>query len=165
MRRKLIMLAVAMLATAVVFAQSKASSTNSKRWASKRQSPTIAAMALPTKVSGEGLLTPSGVRYWDIQTGEGAPAARGHVVRVLYTAWLDTGKVFDRSTSADKPTVITLGYGQVIRGWEEGMEGMKVGGKRQLRIPPDLAYGAAGAPPTVPPNSTLIFDVLLIGMD
>jgi FKBP-type peptidyl-prolyl cis-trans isomerase len=165
MRWKLIMLAVAMLSTAVVFAQSKASSNNSKRWTHRQQNVTITAIARPTKVSGEGLLTPSGVRYWDIQTGEGAPAARGHVVKVLYTAWLETGKEFDRSTSPDNPTVITLGYGQVIRGWEEGMEGMKVGGKRQLKIPPDLAYGAAGVRPTVPPNSTLIFDVLLIGMD
>jgi len=109
------------------------------------------------------MATASGVRYWDIQTGEGNPATKGHVVKVLYTAWVEKGmKEFASSTSDGRVPVFTLGVGQVIRGWEDGVEGMKVGGKRQLRIPPDMAYGSAGAPPLVPPNATLIFDVVLL---
>ncbi len=107
---------------------------------------------------------PSGVRYWDILTGTGESATRGHVVKVLFTAWVENGKQIDGSASADRPTIFTLGVGQVIPGWEQGMEGMRVGGKRQLRIPPELAYGPAGSP-EVPPNSTLIYDVELVALD
>ncbi len=123
---------------------------------------TVGRVSRPTKVTGEGVLTASGVKYWDIQTGAGAPATKGHAVKVLYTAWVENGKEFASSTSDGKPPIFTLGAGQVIPGWEEGVEGMKVGGKRQLRSPPNLAYGAAGIPGTVPPNATLIFDVELI---
>ncbi len=119
----------------------------------------------PTRVSGEGTTTPSGVRYWDLQTGRGDPATKGHAVTVVYRAWLEKdGKEFASSVSDGRPLIFTLGIGQVIHGWEEGMEGMRVGGTRQLRIPPELAYGASGIPDLVPPNSTLIFDVELISL-
>ena len=127
-----------------------------------QRAKSVNAIRFPTRVTGEGKLTPSGVKYWDIQTGDGNPATNGHTVKVLYSAWFENGKEFASSTSDGKPPVFTLGVGQVIRGWEEGVEGMKVGGKRQLRIPPELAYGEAGAPPIVPKNATLIFDVELI---
>jgi len=163
MRVTLIMAVVGVLATPLVLAQSPSQDPKSTRWPINRKAP-IVSMSRPTKVSGDGMSTPSGVKYWDIQTGEGDPAAKGHVVSVLFKAWVEGGKAFDGSTSRDKPTIFTLGVGQVIRGWEEGVEGMKVGGKRQLRIPPELAYGAAGVPSLVPPNATLIFDVEIVGL-
>jgi FKBP-type peptidyl-prolyl cis-trans isomerase len=116
----------------------------------------------PTKVTGEPTKTASGLEYWDIKVGTGAVAQAGHKVKVDYTGWLTNGKKFDSSVGTGRPFDFMLGAGQVIKGWDEGIAGMKVGGKRQLRIPPDLAYGAAGYPPVIPANSTLIFDVQLV---
>ena len=118
----------------------------------------------PTKVTGDGVKTDSGLQYWEIRVGPGEVAKEGSHVRVHYTGWLTTGKKFDSSVDAGKPFDFTIGNGEVIKGWEEGVAGMKVGGKRQLRIPPELAYGAAGSPPTIPPNATLIFDIQLLGV-
>jgi len=119
----------------------------------------------PTKVTGDGVKTPSGLMYWDIRVGNGETAKEGSHVRVHYTGWLTTGKKFDSSVDAGKPFDFTIGNGEVIKGWEEGVAGMRVGGKRQLRIPPDLGYGADGTPDgTIPPNATLIFDVQLLGV-
>jgi FKBP-type peptidyl-prolyl cis-trans isomerase len=98
--------------------------------------------------------------------GNGQVAKEGSHVRVHYTGWLTNGKKFDSSVDAGKPFDFTIGNGEVIKGWEEGVSGMKVGGKRQLRIPPDLAYGAEGTPGgPIPPNATLIFDVQLLGVE
>jgi FKBP-type peptidyl-prolyl cis-trans isomerase len=116
----------------------------------------------PTKVTGEPTKTASGLEYWDIKVGTGATAQTGQHVKVDYTGWLTSGKKFDSSVGTGKPFDFLLGAGQVIKGWDEGVVGMKVGGKRQLRIPPGLAYGAAGYPGAIPPNSTLIFDVQLV---
>ena len=118
----------------------------------------------PTKVTGEGVKTESGLQYWDIRVGNGEVAKEGNRVRVHYTGWLTTGKKFDSSVDAGKPFDFTIGNGEVIKGWEEGVAGMKVGGKRQLRIPPALAYGAAGYPGAIPANATLIFDIQLLGV-
>ncbi|HZQ22995.1 MAG TPA: FKBP-type peptidyl-prolyl cis-trans isomerase [Terriglobales bacterium] len=118
----------------------------------------------PTKVTGEPTKLPSGLEYWDIKQGTGATAEKGQKVTVHYTGWLTSGKKFDSSVDAGRPFNFTLGAGQVIKGWDEGVAGMKVGGKRQLRIPPDMAYGPSGYPPVIPPNSTLIFDVELLGV-
>jgi FKBP-type peptidyl-prolyl cis-trans isomerase len=116
----------------------------------------------PTKVTGEPTKTASGLEYWDIKVGTGTVAASGQHVKVDYTGWLTNGKKFDSSVGTGQPFELMLGAGQVIKGWDEGIVGMKVGGKRQLRIPPDLAYGAKGFTTLIPPNSTLIFDVRLV---
>jgi FKBP-type peptidyl-prolyl cis-trans isomerase len=118
----------------------------------------------PTKVAGDGVKTDSGLVYWDIRVGNGDVAKEGSHVRVHYTGWLTTGKKFDSSVDAGKPFDFTIGNGEVIKGWEEGVAGMKVGGKRQLRIPPALGYGAEGYPGVIPANATLIFDVQLLGV-
>jgi FKBP-type peptidyl-prolyl cis-trans isomerase len=116
----------------------------------------------PTKVDGEPKTTASGLQYWDIKVGTGATAAAGKMVKVHYTGWLTNGKKFDSSIDRGQPFAFSLGAGQVIKGWDEGVAGMKVGGKRQLKIPPELGYGARGAGNAIPPNSSLIFDVELL---
>jgi FKBP-type peptidyl-prolyl cis-trans isomerase len=107
--------------------------------------------------------TPSGLRYQNLAAGEGTEqATAGKVVSVHYTGWLPNGEKFDSSRDRNEPFGFTLGAGQVIAGWDEGVAGMKVGGRRKLVIPPDLAYGTAGAPPDIPPGATLVFDVELL---
>jgi peptidylprolyl isomerase/FKBP-type peptidyl-prolyl cis-trans isomerase FkpA len=117
----------------------------------------------PTPVTGPGVRTPDGLQYWDIKVGTGAKAIPGETVRVRYIGWLANGKEFDRS--GDEPFTFDLGSGHVIKGWDEGVAGMHIGGKRQLRIPPELGYGERGAGGgVIPPNATLIFDVELVGI-
>ena len=118
----------------------------------------------PTKVTGDGVKTDSGLLYWDIKVGTGEEAKSGDKVKVHYTGWFTSGKKFDSSVDAQQPYSFTLGQGNVIKGWDEGVAGMKVGGKRQLRIPPELAYGEQGFKNIVPPNATLIFDVQLLAV-
>ncbi len=117
----------------------------------------------PTKVTGKPITTPDGLQYWDIKAGTGATAKSGQKVTVHYTGWLTSGKQFDSSVGK-APFSFKLGASQVIQGWDEGVAGMKVGGKRQLRIPPDLAYGSRGFPGAIPPNATLIFDIELLSV-
>jgi FKBP-type peptidyl-prolyl cis-trans isomerase len=118
----------------------------------------------PAKVSGQPTTTPSGLQYWDVVVGTGAAATAGSQVSVHYTGWLPSGEKFDSSVDRGQPFSFPLGAGQVIKGWDEGVAGMKVGGKRQLRIPPELGYGARGAGGVIPPNATLIFDVELLAV-
>lgn len=118
----------------------------------------------PTEVTGNGIKTASSLQYWDINLGNGAEAKPGSQVTVHYTGWLTTGKKFDSSIDAGKPFNFTIGRGEVIKGWDEGVAGMKVGGKRQLRIPADLAYGEKGYPGVIPANAILIFDVQLLAV-
>jgi FKBP-type peptidyl-prolyl cis-trans isomerase len=118
----------------------------------------------PTKVAGDGTKTSSGLQYWDIKEGTGRTAEKGQRVKVHYTGWLTNGKKFDSSVGG-QPFGFRIGSGEVIKGWEEGVTGMKVGGKRQLRIPPSLAYGAQGYPGAIPPNATLVFDIELLRVE
>jgi len=111
--------------------------------------------------------TASGLRYVDHKVGDGAEAVAGKRVQVNYTGWLNDseqkGSKFDSSIGRS-PFVFPLGAGRVIKGWDEGVAGMKVGGKRTLYIPADLGYGARGAGRAIPPNADLIFDVELLGV-
>ena len=109
--------------------------------------------------------TPSGLVYEELTVGAGAEAASGKKVTVHYTGWLTNGTKFDSSKDRNDPFEFNLGQGQVIKGWDEGVAGMKVGGKRKLTIPPALGYGARGAGGVIPPNAELHFDVELLGVD
>ncbi len=115
------------------------------------------------------ITTDSGLQYEDTTVGEGAQAAAGQHVTVHYTGWLRNddgtqGAKFDSSKDRNDPFQFSLGAGQVIRGWDEGVQGMKVGGQRRLTIPASLGYGARGAGGVIPPNATLIFDVELLAV-
>jgi FKBP-type peptidyl-prolyl cis-trans isomerase len=112
----------------------------------------------------EQTTTASGLRYEDIEAGTGAVAQRGQKAKVHYTGWLKNGQKFDSSKDRNEPFEFALGAGQVIKGWDEGVAGMKVGGKRRLTIPADLAYGARGAGGVIPPNAELTFEVELLGV-
>jgi len=107
-------------------------------------------------------MTDSGLKYEDLVEGDGAVAESGQTVVVHYTGWLTDGTKFDSSVDRNDPFDFSLGKGMVIRGWDEGVEGMKIGGKRKLTIPPQLGYGAAGAGGVIPPNATLVFEVELL---
>jgi FKBP-type peptidyl-prolyl cis-trans isomerase len=154
--------AVILLGTAG-FAQTaakKPATTTAKKPAAARANPNG-----PSKVTGTPVTTASGLQYWNIKLGTGGLAIPGKKVKVQYTGWLTTGKKFDSSVGTGHSFEFILGNGQVIKGWDEGVAGMKVGGKRQLRIPPQLAYGEKGFPGAIPPNATLIFDVELVGAE
>jgi FKBP-type peptidyl-prolyl cis-trans isomerase len=127
--------------------------------------PRAAAQGAPSKMSE----LPSGLKYNDTKVGTGTEATRGRKVSVHYTGWLYTngekGRKFDSSLDRGQPFQFTLGAGQVIKGWDEGVAGMKVGGQRTLIIPPELGYGARGAGGVIPPNATLMFDVELLKVE
>ena len=111
------------------------------------------------------ITTPSGLQYEDTVVGSGAEATKGQYVSVHYTGWLKSnGKKFDSSVDRGEPFVFGLGAGMVIKGWDEGVAGMKIGGARTLIIPAALGYGARGAGGVIPPNATLQFDVELLGL-
>lgn len=107
---------------------------------------------------------PSGLQIEDLSTGQGPAAAAGQTVSVHYTGWLTDGRQFDSSRDRDEPFDFPLGRGYVIPGWDEGVQGMQVGGVRRLTVPPQLAYGARGAGGVIPPNATLIFEVELLAI-
>lgn len=109
------------------------------------------------------ITTTSGLQYEEITVGSGATAKAGNLVSVHYTGWLTDGKKFDSSKDRNEPFDFNLGAGQVIKGWDEGVQGMQVGGVRKLTIPPALGYGARGAGGVIPPNATLIFEVEFLG--
>ncbi|HWF62537.1 MAG TPA: FKBP-type peptidyl-prolyl cis-trans isomerase [Nitrospira sp.] len=108
--------------------------------------------------------TSSGLKYVDQVIGTGDAAVAGKTASVHYSGWLENGKKFDSSVDRGQPFSFPLGAGRVIKGWDEGVQGMKVGGKRKLTIPSDLGYGSRGAGGVIPPNATLIFDVELLAV-
>ena len=108
------------------------------------------------------ITTKSGLKYVDQKVGDGKEAKSGDTVEVHYTGWLKDGKKFDSSLDRKEPFSFKLGAGKVIKGWDEGVAGMKVGGKRKLMIPPELGYGARGAGNVIPPNAELVFEVELL---
>ena len=154
---KILVLTVVMIASSFAFAQTASKKASPAKPAAKP------AVAGPTHVTGAPTKTATGLEYWDIKVGTGAEAHTGQAVKVHYTGWLTTGNKFDSSVGGP-PFSFRIGAGDVIKGWDEGVAGMKVGGKRQLRIPPSLAYGEKGYPGVIPPNSTLIFDVSLVSV-
>ncbi len=112
----------------------------------------------------EPVETESGLTYEEIECGDGPAAERGDSVEVHYTGSFEDGEEFDSSEGAD-PLPVEIGAGQVIAGFEEGLIGMKVGGVREVTIPPELGYGEAGSPPVIPPDSTLVFELELVGIE
>lgn len=110
-------------------------------------------------------ITDSGLKIEDLEEGDGAEAVSGNKVTVHYTGWLTDGTKFDSSKDRNDPFSFPLGGGRVIRGWDEGVAGMRIGGKRKLTIPPQLGYGAAGAGGVIPPDATLVFEVELLAVD
>lgn len=128
---------------------------------------TAAAPATPAPVAPvvQEVTMSSGLKYVDLAVGDGALAEDGMTVAVHYTGWLADGTKFDSSRDrGERPFTFQLGAGQVIRGWDEGVKGMRVGGKRKLTIPSDLGYGERGAGGVIPPNATLVFEVDFMGV-
>ena len=107
---------------------------------------------------------PDGLKFIDLKVGTGDVAQKDRQLTVQYTGWTSDGKKFDSSRDRGQPFQFVLGQKQVIPGWDEGVAGMKPGGKRKLTVPPALGYGAQGQPPTIPPNATLVFDIELVGV-
>jgi FKBP-type peptidyl-prolyl cis-trans isomerase len=117
----------------------------------------------PTPTKGlKSVVLPDGLEFFEIRKGTGAEAKSGSTVKVHYTGWLTNGKKFDSSVDRHEPIEFTLGSGMVIKGWDEGIAGMKVGGRRQLHIPAKLGYGERGAGEAIPPNADLVFDCALV---
>jgi FKBP-type peptidyl-prolyl cis-trans isomerase len=132
-----------------------------------KEEAAIAEPGTPVSEVEDGVITrPSGLRYEDLKVGEGPLAELGMRVRVHYTGWLTDGTKFESSLDNGRPMTFVVGEGQVIRGWDEGAEGMRVGGRRKLIVPPNLGYGEVGAPSGgIPPNATLIFEIELVSID
>ncbi len=150
-----------LISAALLFAQTSTKSTSSKPQAMGKQGSGVAVPPGYKTPKTGGKMTASDVEYWDMKVGTGAEATKGKLVTVNYTGWLTSGKKFDSSVGA-APFQFRLGQGDVIKGWDEGVAGMKVGGARKLKIPPSAGYGARGAGGVIPPNATLIFDVELL---
>jgi FKBP-type peptidyl-prolyl cis-trans isomerase len=164
--------AAAPVAAAPVAAAPSAETTSAKTTRAQAEVP-IAAAPLPTSSAAAPAsstpvvptpsATPAGLQMEDLKLGTGMIVASGDRAKLHYTGRLESGTVFDTSLQAGRePFVFRVGKGQVIKGWDQGIVGMRIGGKRKLTIAPGLAYGAKGSPPTIPPNATLIFEVELL---
>ena len=144
---------------------SQSSTATTTTTTSTSSTSSTSAEASTTVSSAQEVTMPSGLKYQDLKVGDGTIAESGMTASVHYTGWLTDGTKFDSSVDSGRPFSFRLGAGQVIRGWDEGVKGMRVGGKRKLTVPPDLGYGQAGTPGgPIPPNATLVFDVELISV-
>ncbi len=144
----------------VAFALIPACTQNEGR---KDEAKPVQATVQSDEKQGEKVVTTqSGLQYVDMVPGSGDSPVSGRRVTVHYTGWLTNGKKFDSSVDRNEPFTFVIGTGQVIPGWDEGVMGMKIGGKRKLIVPPQLGYGASGAGSDIPPNSTLVFEVILL---
>ncbi len=151
MRLQRIILIVALIASAAIFSYAS--------W--KRNQPSGI-----TQIQGENMVTTdSGLMYEDVVVGEGPQAKAGDTVSVHYTGWLEDETKFDSSKDRNQPFEFPLGGGRVIKGWDEGVAGMQVGGTRKLIIPSELGYGSRGAGGVIPPDATLIFEVELLAIN
>jgi len=144
--------------------QSSATTTTSAASGTTATSEHAAGAPSATSGATEGQerTLPGGLKVTDVKVGSGPMAESGSTVAVHYTGWLMDGTKFDSSLDRGSPIVFQLGAGRVIKGWEEGIKGMRVGGKRKLTIPSSMGYGAQGYPPVIPPDATLQFDVELM---
>lgn len=129
---------------------------------SQKETKTVPETRQTLPENGKSVTTASGLIYTDLVVGNGPSPTPGKQVKVHYTGWLENGTKFDSSLDHGQPFVFTIGAGQVIPGWDEGVMTMKTGGKRKLIIPPQLGYGSAGAGGVIPPDATLIFEVELL---
>jgi len=132
---------------------------------SSSESPDAADEPEDECIEDEPIETPTGLRYTDLKCGSGAEAIGGTTATVHYVGELEDGTIFDSSRRRGEPYSFLLGAGRVIPGWDEGVAGMQIGGLRRLVVPPDLAYGEAGFPPTIPKDATLTFEVELLEVD
>lgn len=130
--------------------------------AAQQPAPQAGAASKKAPSAPKTVTTASGLKYIDLELGTGAMPKKGQHVIVHYTGWLTNGKKFDSSVDRNESFSFVLGAGEVIKGWDEGVASMRVGGKRKLTIPPALGYGAKGYPGAIPPNATLIFEVQLL---
>lgn len=167
-RLVLALLAVAALAgcqqTGSSSSSSSSTSTGATATPSTAQPAPQPGTAPGEQTSAKEVSLPSGLHYQDLVVGDGALAESGSQVAVHYTGWLTDGTQFDSSRNSGQPLQFQIGAGSMIRGMEDGVRGMRVGGKRKLRIPPDLAYGSSGMGGVIPPDATLIFDVELLNV-
>lgn len=171
---KAIFLSVAFIAVFVVLlvvgqVGSKQNTAIADQLTSTPPAPTILTennilIASDTMSDANAVTTPSGLKYVELKEGTGATPERGQTVEVHYTGTLEDGTKFDSSRDRGQPFKFKIGVGQVIKGWDEGLSTMKVGGRRNLIIPPELGYGSRGAGGVIPPNATLLFDVELLGV-
>jgi FKBP-type peptidyl-prolyl cis-trans isomerase len=113
---------------------------------------------------GREIVLPSGLRYQDLKVGEGEEARDRRILEVHYTGWLQDGTKFDSTQDCDRPLTLRLGHGDVVKGLDEGLAGMRVGGKRRLIVPPELGFGKEGGGGVIPPNSTLLYEVELLAV-